>query len=96
MIKIGDKVKDITSTELKNESCEIVSISYPDIGTRYQIKYLDVYNADGTNLTFWVDESDITLDVEYYRDNKLDDILDQNYCYYSDLPSPAAYMKNKD
>lgn len=91
--KIGDKVKN--TFEYKNESCEVVFVG--DINSlRYQIKYLDVYTYQGTNMISWVDESDITLDLEYYRDNKLDDILDTNYCYYSDLPSPLAYISNGD
>lgn len=92
--KIGDLVK-IVDSEFENELCEIIHINNFEMGSRYQVKYPDVYILDGTNLTSWVHELDLVLDVEYYRDHKLDQVLD-NYCHYSDLPSPGAYMITDD
>lgn len=92
--KIGDKVK-IVDSEFENELCEIIHINNFEMGSKYQVKYPDVYILDGTNLTSWVHELDLVLDVEYYRDHKLDKVLD-NYCHYSDLPSPEAYMITDD
>jgi hypothetical protein len=42
---------------------------------RYHIKYLNVYTVQNTNMLSWVDEDDITLDIEYYRDSKLEKLL---------------------
>lgn len=73
MIKIGDRVK------YNNQPCQVVLIRYPDaLEWRYQIKYLHWRNSFGSDVICWVGESDITLDIEYYRDKKLNDILNQN------------------
>lgn len=91
--KIGDLVK-IVDSEFENELCEIIHINDLEMASRYQVQYLDVYNPNGTNLTFWVHELDLVLDVEYYRNLRLDEVF--NYCHYSDLPSPGAYMIDDD
>ena len=36
----------------------------------------NVLNVQGTNVVKWVDEDDITLDIEYYRNEKLNKILE--------------------
>lgn len=72
MIKIGDRVK------YNNQPCQVVLISYLDAYLRYQIKYLHCRNSFGSDVICWVGQSDITLDIEYYRDKKLNDILNQN------------------
>ena len=43
---------------------------------RYHIKYLNVYTVQNTNMLSWVDKDDITLDIEYYRNEKLNKILE--------------------
>lgn len=80
-MKIGDIVK--TTSEFVNEPGEILSISYE----KCLIKYLDVYDSNGINLINWVDKNNIILE---------DKEADPNYCYYSDLPSPSAYMMSDD
>jgi hypothetical protein len=44
---------------------------------RYHIKYLNVYTVQNTNMLSWVDEDDITLDIEYYRNIKLEKLLNE-------------------
>lgn len=69
--EVGDRV-------LKNEhrgkhNCIIIAIHRPN--NRYYIRYLDNFNTQGTNVERWVAYSDIELDIEYYRDLKIEQIL---------------------
>jgi hypothetical protein len=87
MFNIGDRVKDIRNVRhLKEEAVIIIAISKNRVinfngpwrsrwRSRYHLKYLDVYNAQGTNMLFWVDEDDIILDKEYYRNEKLNQLV---------------------
>ena len=45
---------------------------------RYHIQYLNVYTVQNTNVLSWVDEDDIALDVEYYRELKLEKLLNES------------------
>ena len=54
---------------------EIKQPFYKIRSRRYQIKYLNVYSSDGDKLaTSWVDGGDLTLDIEYYREVKLNEL----------------------
>ncbi len=76
-MKIGDRVKDIKVEVYKNSPIEIVDVSEEWNTLRYRVKYLKIYNVLGDNMIRWVDEDDIELDKEYYRDLKIDVILNE-------------------
>jgi hypothetical protein len=68
--EVGDRV-------LKGkEPCVIIVIHRPN--NRYYIRYLENYNVQGTNVERWVAYSDIELDKQYYRDLKIEQILNGN------------------
>lgn len=69
--KVGDMVKDIRREAYKDDPIKIIKVN----GNRYQLEYLNVYNVQGTNMLFWVDVEDIELDLEYYREQKINNIL---------------------
>ena len=71
--KVGDRVRNVRVEVYKDEP--IVVHGESDFN-RYHITYLNVYNVSGTNMLAWVDAGDITLDIEYYREQKLNKILD--------------------
>jgi len=72
MIKVGDRVRNIRVEVYKDEPIVVIDIFE---NKRYHIEYLNVYTVQNTNMLSWVDEDDITLDVEYYRNEKLNEIL---------------------
>ena len=72
MIQIGDRVRNIRVEVYKDEPIVVIDKSWRN---RYHIKYLNVYTVQNTNMLSWVDEGDITLDIEYYRDSKLEKLL---------------------
>lgn len=72
MIQIGDRVRNIRAEVYKDEPIVVIDKSWRN---RYHIKYLNVYTVQNTNMLSWVDEGDITLDIEYYRDSKLEKLL---------------------
>lgn len=71
---VGDRVKELRRDCYKNEPIEIISTLKKN--KRYHLKYLNVFNVQGTNMLFWVHEDDIILDKEYYRDLKINQLLD--------------------
>ena len=73
VLKVGDRVRNVRIEAYKDEP--IVIDSEVDFN-RYHIKYLNVYNVSGTNMVSWVDAGDITLDIEYYREQKINKILE--------------------
>jgi hypothetical protein len=77
MIKVGDRVRNISVGTYKDEPIVVIDKSWRNRYhiTRYHIKYLNVYTVQNTNVLSWVDEDDITLDIEYYRDSKLEKLL---------------------
>lgn len=70
-----------------NSPCEIVSIHRPirpyfglshnQQRNRFNIRYLNENNVNGSNVISWVSYDDIELDKEYYRDLKIKQILDE-------------------
>jgi len=81
-MKLGDRVRNIRVRIYKDEPIEIVDIdlTYPSLTSselRYKIKYLNVFNRLGDNMVSWVSGEDITLDIEYYRDQKLNKLLNE-------------------
>ena len=72
MIKVGDRIRNIRV--YKDEPIIVIDKSWRD---RYHIKYLNVYTVQNTNMLSWVDESEITLDIEYYRNLKLEKLLNE-------------------
>ncbi len=72
MIKVGDRVRNIRVEVYKGEPIVVIDKSGRN---RYHIKYLNVYTVQNTNMLSWVDEGDLTLDIEYYRDSKLEKLL---------------------
>ena len=76
IFKIGDRVKLIKKPfSWLSETAEIIDISESWMSAgyimngRFKVKYLNVLEA------FWVSEDDIILDIEYYRNLKLENIL---------------------
>ena len=70
--EVGDRV--IKVDHRGNQNCIIIVIHRPN--NRYYIRYIDNFNTQGTNVERWVAYSDIELDREYYRDLKINQILD--------------------
>lgn len=86
MIQVGNRVKLVKIRQFKKElvenindyPIEVVEISEAWAGsTRYKIEIHNVLNVQGTNVVKWVDEDDITLDIEYYRNLKLEELLNE-------------------
>jgi hypothetical protein len=80
ILKIGDRVRNVRVDVYKDEPIVIVGESDNNNSlkikfNRYRIKYLNVFTVSGDNMMSWVDESDIVLDIEYYRNEKLNKIL---------------------
>ena len=75
MIKIGDRVRNIREEVYKDEPIVVIDKSWRN---RYHIEYLNVYTVQNTNVLSWVDEDDITLDIEYYRNLKIENILNES------------------
>ena len=75
MIQIGDRVRNIRTEVYKDEPIVVIDKSWRN---RYHIKYLNVYTVQDTNVLSWVDEDDITLDIEYYRNLKIENILNES------------------
>ena len=74
MIKVGDRVRNIRVEVYKDEPIVVIDIFE---NKRYHIEYLNVYTVQNTNMLSWVDEGDITLDIEYYRELKLEELLNE-------------------
>ena len=80
-IKVGDRVKlirlngfNIPTITDNIKVAKVLQIYKPTSikhNKRYKIKIYGLLNTEGTNLTRWVSEDDITLDLEYYRNIKL-------------------------
>jgi hypothetical protein len=81
ILKIGDRVRNVRTIQYKDESVVIVGESDQNkinrFSNRYHIKYLNVFTVSGDNMMSWVDEDDITLDIEYYRNLKLEKLLNE-------------------
>ena len=73
MIKVGDRVRNIRIEAYKDEPIVVIDKSWRN---RYHIQYLNVYTVQNTDMLSWVDEGDITLDIEYYRNLKIEKILE--------------------
>lgn len=81
MIKVGDRVRNIRIEAYKDEPIVVIDKSIQTAlknrRNRYHIKYLNVeLSCCGDNMMSWVDESDIVLDIEYYREQKINKILE--------------------
>ena len=77
-LKVGDRVRNLRTKAYKDEPIIIIdNIGGSGSGGRYHIKYLNVYNVGSTNMVSWVGVSDITLDIEYYRNLKIEKILNE-------------------
>lgn len=74
-MKVGDRVRNIKIKKYQCEPIVIIEISEEWNTLRYLIEYLNVFNVQGTKMINWVGEEDITLDIEYYRDGKIEEIL---------------------
>ena len=82
ILKIGDRVRNVRDIQYKDESVVIVGESDNNNSlrikfNRYHIKYLNVFTVSGDNMMSWVDDKDITLDIEYYRNLKLEKLLNE-------------------
>jgi hypothetical protein len=71
ILKVGDRVRNVRG-RYEDEPIVVIDKSWRN---RYHIKYLNVYTVQNTNMLSWVDEDDITLDIEYYRNLKIEKIL---------------------
>lgn len=86
ILKVGDRVKVFRLRQFKKELVEYID-NYPievievseawSGGTRYRIELHNVLNVQGTNVVKWVDEDDITLDIEYYRNLNIEKLLNE-------------------
>jgi len=74
MIKVGDRVRNIKVEVYKDEPIVVIDI-YDN--KRYHLEYLNFYTVQNTNMLSWVGEDDITLDIEYYRERKLEKLLNE-------------------
>jgi hypothetical protein len=74
MIKVGYRVRNIRTEAYKDEPIVVIDI-YDN--KRYHLEYLNVYTVQNTNMLSWVDKDDITLDIEYYRNLKLEKLLNE-------------------
>ena len=74
MIKVGDRVRNIRVEVYKDEPIVVIDI-YDN--KRYHLEYLNVYTVQNTNMLSWVYKDDITLDIEYYRNLKLEKLLNE-------------------
>jgi len=82
ILKIGDRVRNVRVDVYKDEPIVIVGESDNNNSlkikfNRYHIKYLNVFTVSEDNMMSWVDEKDITLDIEYYREQKINKILEK-------------------
>lgn len=82
ILKIGDRVRNVRVDVYKGEPIVIVGESDNNNSlkikfNRYHIKYLNVFTVSGDNMMSWVDESDIVLDIQYYRNLKIENILNE-------------------
>ena len=79
MIKVGDRVRNIRAEVYKDEPIVVIDKSWRNRyhEVRYKLQYLNVYTVQNTNMLSWVDEDDITLDIEYYRNLKLEKLLNE-------------------
>jgi hypothetical protein len=79
------RLKGFKKDGVHEERVEVIQIYEPTsndihrifksiIPRRYKIELLNTINPEGTNLTRWVSEDDITLDLEYYRNIKLNQL----------------------
>ena len=73
-LKIGDRV-NVRVRWCEDEPGVIIDIGKNNLN-RYYIKYLNILNVSGNNKVSWEDVGDLTLDIEYYREQKLNKILD--------------------
>ena len=73
-LKVGDRVRNVRVGVYKDEP---IVIDGEAAFNRYHIKYLNVFTVSGTNMVNWVDGGDITLDIEYYRNLKIENILNE-------------------
>ena len=82
VIRLKGFKKDIIHDEERVEVIQIYEPTSNDIHRifksiiprRYKIELLNTINPEGTNLTRWVSEDEITLDLEYYRNIKLNQL----------------------
>jgi len=75
-MKIGDRVRNTRIEAYKDEPIVVIDRTpEKNFKTKYHIKYLNIYTRQETNMVYWIDEDDITLDVEYYRNIKLEKLL---------------------
>lgn len=74
ILKIGDRV-NVRVRWYEDEPGVIIDIGKTNLN-RYYIKYLNILNVSGNNKVSWEDVGDLTLDIEYYREQKLNKILD--------------------
>ena len=67
-MKIGDRII------YKGHEGIIIDI-YQSIGKRYLIQLFDQYNVTGGPIKTWVNNTNISLDIQYYRDLQLNKLL---------------------
>lgn len=75
IFQVGDRVRNISTNVYKDEPIEVLVTFHKN--KRYHVKYLNVYNVQNTNMTQWLHEDDLDFDKSYYREIKLNQILDE-------------------
>lgn len=66
--KIGDRV--VCKSLRRYEVLSVISQN-----NRYYVKYIDSYTVVGDNVCSWISGSVVDLDIAYYRDKKINEIL---------------------
>jgi len=69
MFNSGDKV-------IFNNSQYI--ITYKSENNRYFITAKNIHNVSGKKVKKWVDGTDLKLDVQFYREQKINEIINEN------------------
>lgn len=72
--KIGDRIiwKDLFFGEIIKASIDVARTN-----NRYLILFYDRQSVNGNNIESWEGYEDIKLDITYYRDLKIKQILDE-------------------
>jgi len=74
--QVGDRViRGGFKYDYKDDPIEIIVTLHRN--RRYVIKYLNQYNIQGQNVTSWVHEDDLEYDKAYYREIKINQILNE-------------------
>lgn len=81
MLKVGDIIVVNNSDIVKylpSKSCVILECNHKYSYKRYKVKSMDK-DTDGKFVTTWLSEGEAELDISYYRNEKLNKILTNEF-----------------